>query len=98
MKKVDFRRQGILLAAVLVMSLSVWLINWARTPELNPESFHGDGQPVPRSQWQLYNYREKGEALMVEEDGPYILLKGLEGEIQSVSVRQIGRASCRERV
>lgn len=87
MKKMDFRRQGILLAVVLVMSLSVWLINWARTPELDTERFPGDGRPVPRSQWQLYNYREKGEALMVEEEGPYILLKGLKGEIQSVSVR-----------
>ncbi len=87
MKGRNFRSQSILLVTVLALSLSIWLINWARTPELNPESFPGDGQAVERENWQMYGYEEKGKFLKAGSEGSYILLRGFRGKIQSVSVR-----------
>lgn len=81
------KRQVILLGIVLALALSVWLVNWARTPELTLQSFPEDGRAVPSRNWQLHDCQFKQGAVAITGEEPYILFNGLSGSIQAISVR-----------
>lgn len=87
MEKVNWRRQGILLGIVLALALSVWVINWARTPELTLQSFPEDGRAVPSQNWQLHDCQFKSGAVAISGEEPYILFDGLSGSMQAILVR-----------
>lgn len=92
-----FRRHGALVILAAALALSVWVVNWARTPELTQQYFPEDHVEVPRDNWRFGGSKPMPE--IVDEDeaaagaeaagakNTYILLEGLEGELQSIYVR-----------
>ncbi len=87
MKKGIFRGHGKVLAAVLVLALAVWLVNWARTPELTTQVFPKDGRAVPSLNWQLHDCQFKGDAVVITGEEPYVTFTGLSGSIEVISLR-----------
>lgn len=83
------KRHLILAAGVLLVSLAVWVINWARTPEaLSLEAMPEDGRSVlSELEWDYRDcYTQRG---WVRPSGgrPRAYFSGFSGEVQSVSVR-----------
>lgn len=82
------RRQLVLVTIVFVLSLSVWVINWTRTPELTQETFPVDGRSVLSDlEWEYRDCHPQGGYVVVTGEAPRVYLTGFSGEIQSVAVR-----------